>query len=58
MRAAITTVRLFDGFEQTRDNVAGALPEIFAEAGLERAAETRRFRTLFGSLSLYRARRR
>ena len=58
MRAAITTVRLFDGFDQTRDNVAGALPEIFEEAGLERAAETGRFRTLFGSLSLYRARRR
>jgi ubiquinone/menaquinone biosynthesis C-methylase UbiE len=58
MRAAITSVRLFDGFEQTRDNVAGALPRIFEEAGLERAAETRRFRTLFGSLSLYRARRR
>jgi SAM-dependent methyltransferase len=55
MRAAITTVRLFDGFEQTRDNVAGALPEIFEEAGLEQPAETRRFRTVFGSLSLYRA---
>lgn len=57
MRAAITTVRLFDGFEQTRDNVAGALPEIFEYAGLERPAETGRFRTVFGSLSLYRARR-
>jgi SAM-dependent methyltransferase len=55
MRAAITTVRLFDGLEQTRDNVAGALPEIFAEAGLARPTETGRFRTVFGSLSLYRA---
>ncbi len=57
MRAAITGVRLFDGFEPTRDNVAGAIPEIFEEAGLEQPAETRRFRTMFGSLSLYRARR-
>ena len=57
MRAAITTVRVFDGFEQTRDNIAGALPEIFLEAGLEQAAETERFRTVFGSLSLYRARK-
>lgn len=57
MRAAITTVRLFDGLENTRDNVAGALPEIFEAAGLEEASEGQRFRTVFGSLSLYRARR-
>jgi SAM-dependent methyltransferase len=57
MRAAITSVRLFDGFEQTRDNVAGALPAIFERAGLQRATETGRFRTVFGSLSLYRSRR-
>ena len=57
MRAAITTVRLFDGIEQTRDNVAGALPEIFEQSGLEQTSETDRFRTVFGSLSLYRARR-
>jgi SAM-dependent methyltransferase len=57
MRAAITTVRMFDGFEQTRDNVAGALPAIFEEAGFESPSETRRFRTVFGSLSLYRARK-
>jgi hypothetical protein len=48
------SVRLFDGLEQTRDNIAGALPEIFAEAGFERPSETRQFRTVFGSLSLYR----
>jgi SAM-dependent methyltransferase len=57
MRAAISTVRLFDGMEQTRDNVAGALPAIFEEAGFEPPSETRRFRTVFGSLSLYRARK-
>ena len=55
MRAAITTVRLFDGIEQTRDNVAGALAGIFEEAGLRHPVETRCFRTVFGSLSLYTA---
>jgi ubiquinone/menaquinone biosynthesis C-methylase UbiE len=57
MRTAITTVRLFDGLEPTRDNVAGALPAIFEDAGLKQAAQTDRFRTVFGSLSLYRANR-
>ena len=57
MRVAITTVRLFDGFENTRDNVAGALPEIFGSGGFEEVSEGQRFRTVFGSLSLYRARR-
>ncbi|HKH42575.1 MAG TPA: class I SAM-dependent methyltransferase, partial [Solirubrobacterales bacterium] len=57
MRAAITTVRLFDGLEQARDNVTGALPAIFEQAGLMWSAETDRFRTVFGSLSLYRARK-
>lgn len=57
MRAAITTVRLFDGIEPTRDNVVGRLPAIFEEAGFEPATKLDRFRTVFGSLSLYRARR-
>jgi SAM-dependent methyltransferase len=58
MRAAVTTVRLFDGIEVTRDNVGGRLPAILEEAGFEDATESDRFRTVFGSLSLYRARRR
>jgi ubiquinone/menaquinone biosynthesis C-methylase UbiE len=57
MRAAIGTVRLFDGIEPTRDNVAGRLPAIFAEAGFDGTTESDRFRTVFGSLSLYRSRR-
>jgi ubiquinone/menaquinone biosynthesis C-methylase UbiE len=51
-------VRLFDGLERTRDNAAGALPEIFEQGGLERATETDRLRTPFGTLSLYRAEHR
>ena len=58
MRAAVTTVRLFDGIEVTRDNVGGRLPAILEEAGFEDATEPDRFRTVFGSLSLYRAHRR
>lgn len=57
MWALFGLVRVGDGLEQTRDNVAGALPGIFEDAGLEGAAETGRLRTLFGTLSLYRARK-
>lgn len=49
------TVRLFDGLEQTRDNAAGALPEIFETGGLVQATETDRLRTAAGTLALYRA---
>jgi ubiquinone/menaquinone biosynthesis C-methylase UbiE len=48
-------IRLLDGFEQTAENVVGGLPAIFAEGGLEGATETDRLRTIFGTLSLYRA---
>jgi ubiquinone/menaquinone biosynthesis C-methylase UbiE len=49
------SVRLFDGLEQTRDNAAGALPAIFEAGGLDQATETDRFRTVLGSLAIYRA---
>jgi len=57
MRVLFGSVRLFDGFEQTRDNLAGALPRVFEQGDLEGAEETDRLRTAFGSLALYRARR-
>lgn len=57
MWLAFAAVRLGDGLEPTRDNAAGALPRIFGDAGLEEAAETDRLRTMFGTLSLYRAKR-
>lgn len=43
--------------EETRDNIDGLLPEIFQKAGFEKVEETARFMTLFGTLSLYRARK-
>lgn len=55
MQVAFGIIRLADGLEPTRDNAAGRLPAIFDEAGLTRAAETDRLRTMFGVLSLFRA---
>jgi ubiquinone/menaquinone biosynthesis C-methylase UbiE len=57
MAAAFLGVRLFDGFENTRENARGALPSIFEQAGLVDAEQTDQLRTPFGTLALYRARR-
>jgi ubiquinone/menaquinone biosynthesis C-methylase UbiE len=57
MAAAITPLRAFDGFANTRDNVRGALPQIFERAGLDDAQRTAQLRTPVGTLALYRARR-
>jgi len=57
MRLLSTSIRLLDGFEQTRDNLAGSLPRIFDEAKLSDAAEVGRMRTAFGTLAFYRATR-
>lgn len=57
MRALVWQVRLFDGLERTRDNVAGTLPAIFAEVGLVGARERDRLRTPVGTISLYSASR-
>jgi ubiquinone/menaquinone biosynthesis C-methylase UbiE len=57
MAIASLGIRVFDGFENTRDNFRGALPEIFEEEeGLSDAEQTDRLRTPFGTLALYRAR--
>ncbi len=57
MAVASIGIRVFDGLENTRDNIRGALPEIFNGHGLAGAEETRRLRTFFGTLSFYRASR-
>jgi hypothetical protein len=46
---------VFRHLEETRDNIDGLLPEMFQRAGFDRAEETARFMTMFGTLSLYRA---
>ncbi|MFA4935875.1 MAG: class I SAM-dependent methyltransferase [Candidatus Methanoperedens sp.] len=48
---------IFRHFEETRDNIRGLLPEMFQKTGFDRVEETARYTTLFGTLSLYRARK-
>lgn len=48
-------LRLFDGAEPTRDNLAGRLPEILGAAGLSDVAERDAFRTAFGRMVLLTA---
>ncbi|WP_456425081.1 class I SAM-dependent methyltransferase [Rhodocaloribacter sp.] len=55
MRALFVFIQLLDGFGNTRDNVAGRLPELFEGAGFDEVAKTRTFSTLFGTMALYRA---
>jgi ubiquinone/menaquinone biosynthesis C-methylase UbiE len=57
MRLASLPLRMFDGLETTRDNVKGLLPEMFQKAGFDGVQEPTRFLTLFGTLSLYKARK-
>jgi ubiquinone/menaquinone biosynthesis C-methylase UbiE len=55
MRMAFLGIQLLDGFPTTSDNVRGLLPQLMHESGLRRVEETRRYATLFGTMSLYRA---
>lgn len=50
-------VRLFDGLAETRDNVRGELPRMFAAGGLSDARELGGLRVVFGRLAFYSARR-
>ena len=57
MAALFLQVRAFDGFAVTADNVRGALPALFEQAGLEDARQRRTLRTALGTLALYSARK-
>ena len=57
MAALSLSIRAFDGFEVTAENLRGALPSLFEQAGLENAQERRRLRTTLGTLALYSARK-
>lgn len=48
---------VFRHLEETRDNINGHLPDMFYKAGFEQVEETARFMTLFGTLSMYRAKK-
>ncbi len=54
MRIAFLGIQLLDGFETTRDNVQGLLPDFIRAAGFEGVEETHHEMTLLGTLSLYR----
>ncbi len=55
MRMAYFSIQMLDGFENTRDNVAGRLFELFSGAGFAAVRERRRFATVFGTMALYSA---
>ena len=57
MRLAFVGVQLLDGFATTPDNVTGVLPDLLWLAGFEKVEITSEYSTLFGTLSLYRARK-
>lgn len=57
MRAAFLSIQILDGFKTTSDNVTGLLPQIMTDAGFDNPQETDRFMTLFGTLSLYKAKK-
>jgi SAM-dependent methyltransferase len=50
-------LRLADGLHRTADNVKGLLPALFRDAGFEAVSENVRFATVFGTMSLFSARR-
>jgi ubiquinone/menaquinone biosynthesis C-methylase UbiE len=56
MRVASLPWQTFDG-KTTGDNIKGRLPEFFRTAGFGEVCETARYMTLFGTLSLYSARK-
>lgn len=55
MALASVSIRVLDGFAPTGDNLAGRLPEMLVEAGLEEVTEGERFQTIFGTLAIYGA---
>jgi ubiquinone/menaquinone biosynthesis C-methylase UbiE len=55
MRALFFAVQLLDGFATTRENAAGKLPEIVADAGFQEVSVLARFRTGGGVLDVIEA---
>ena len=57
MRAGHLFVQVLDGFQTTQDNVKGLLPHFFRKAGFTEVEQMARFMTVFGTISLYKARK-
>ena len=57
MRLAFLGVQILDGFATTADNVRGLLPDLLWRGGFAKVEITACFSTIFGTLSLYYARK-
>ena len=57
MRAASFPWQLFDGFKTTSDNVNGLLPNLIQDAGFVEVHKSADYMTLFGTISLFAARK-
>lgn len=55
MLAIFSVLRLFDGLDNTRDNVKGLLPRRMEEAGFSSVAEVGSANTIAGTVTYYRA---
>lgn len=55
MRTLFYLVQFLDGFKTTNDNVKGLLPNYIKNAGFFEVKTTMNFSTIFGTLSLYKA---
>lgn len=53
MRVLFTPVRSLDGFENTKDNIEGRLPELFTTGDFEDVQLRSELSTLFGTLAFY-----
>ena len=58
MRTLFFAVQALDGFPTTQDSVEGLLPRLMAEASFLDVRVTRSYATIFGTLSLYCAKKR
>lgn len=56
-RGAFVLVQLLDGFATTRDHVNGLLPEFIRSAGFDAVETSASFPTMYGTLSLWRAKK-
>lgn len=57
LRVAFLAVQILDGFESTKENVAGLLPGYIADAGFLDVAETGFINCALGTFAFYRARK-
>jgi len=53
MRILFFFLQIFDGFENTQDNVEGKLETLFKEAGFVDVKEDASYSTMFGTMSIY-----